>query len=188
MTIQANKRLEDALTRTLQQFFCVTHVDKSTRDDIRACQGLSRLFVYGEHGQQYSVLCQHLAITHDDLPHVTYPKAVYEDVAARGMIHYLHSFRRDFDDIAILRHDNMIGGNTHGVGQLGVEYEVPILTVNWHEELRVHHGQHQLQLFLGSMPRDMDGGDALVKDFCSLLEKGIYRAVDHFLVSGQRGR
>src|SRR5439155_25960094 len=115
MTIQAYKRLEDALTRTLQQFFCVTHVDKSTRDDIRACQGLSRLFVYGEHGQQYSVLCQHLAITHDDLPHVTYSKAVYKDVAARTMIHYLHSMRRVFYDIAMLRHDTLIGMDTHGV-------------------------------------------------------------------------
>src|SRR5205085_8119907 len=130
MTIQANKRLEDALACTLQQFFCVTHVDKSTRDDIRACQGLSRLFIYGEHSQQYSVLCQHLAITHDDLPHITYPETVYEDVTARSMIHNLHSFRRDFYDIAILRQDNMIGRNTHGIGQFCVEYELPILTVN----------------------------------------------------------
>src|SRR2546423_10747896 len=146
MTIQANKRLEYAFARTLQQFFCVTHVDKSTRDDIRACQGLSRLFVYGEHGQQYSVLCQHLAITHDDLPHVTYPKAVYEDVAARGMIHYLHAFRCDLDDVAILRQDYMIGRNTHRMGQLGMEHKLAILTMDWHEELWVHHGQHQLQL------------------------------------------
>src|SRR5690242_6535069 len=187
MTIQANERLQDALACALQQFFCVTHIDKSARDDIRPRQWLPRLFIYGEHGQQYAVLCQYLAIAHDDLPHVTYPKAVYEDVAAGGVIYYLHAFRRDFDDIAILCQDNMVGRNTHRMGQLGMKYELAILTMDWHEELWVHHGQHQLQLFLGSMPRDVDIGDALVKNLCSLLEKVVDRAVNHFFVAGNRG-
>ena len=149
---------------------------------------MPRLFIDGKHRQQYAVLCQYLAITHDDLPHVTYPKAIYKNVAARGMIHYLHSFRRDFDNITILRQDNMIVRNTHGVGQLGMKYKLTVLTVNRHEELRVHHGQHQFQLFLSRVPRDMDGGDALVKDFCSLSKQVIDRAVDHFLVAGHGGR
>src|SRR2546428_10045655 len=152
MAIQANNRLQDALTRALQQFFCVPNVDKSTRDDIRTRQGLSRLFIDGEHCQQYSVLRQYLAIAHDDLPHVTYPKTIYKDVAARGMAHNLHSFLRDLDNITILCQDNMIGRSAHGVGQLGMEYELTILAVNWHEELRAQHGKHQLQLFLRGMP------------------------------------
>ena len=44
--------------------------------------------------------------------------------------------------------------------------------------------QHQFQLFLGGMTRNMDIRDGLVKHFRSLAEQVVDRAIDHFFVAG----
>src|SRR5439155_17050749 len=109
MAIEANERFQDVLARTLQQFFRVTHVDEATRDDIGTCERLPGLFIDGEHGHQYTVLGQDLAVTQHDLSYVADAKAVDEDVATHSMVGYFNGVRRDFNDITILGQDYMFG-------------------------------------------------------------------------------
>src|SRR5215470_6347615 len=58
--------------------------------------------------------------------------------------------------------------------------------MNRHEEIWSQQVQHQLQLFLGRMTRNMYIGDSLVVHVGSLAEKVVDRATDHFLIARHR--
>src|SRR6266567_5213713 len=74
------------------------------------------------------------------------------------------------------------------MSQFRVQHQLTIFTVNRHEELRAKHSQHQFQLFLGSMPRNMYIRDGLVEDLRTLAEQVVNRTIDHFLVTRYRCR
>src|SRR5258708_20351064 len=59
--------------------------------------------------------------------------------------------------------------------------------MNGQEEIWAQQVQHQLQLFLGGMARNMHIGDSLVVDVSPLAEKVVDCAIDHFLVAWNRG-
>src|SRR5712692_1414008 len=151
MAYQADEGFQDAFTRTFQQFFGITHIDEATRDDIGAGQGLAGFFIDGEDHHQYAILGEHLAVAQDDLSDISDAQAVYKDVATGYMVGDLEGLWSDFDNISILGDDDMVGGNFHGVSQLGMQDELAVFAVNRHKELRVEQGQHQFQLFLGTM-------------------------------------
>ena len=64
--------------------------------------------------------------------------------------------------------------------------QVPILTVNGHEEFWLDQVQQQFQLFLTAMPVNMDLRYLIVKYLSPLLEKVIHRPIDHRLVTRYR--
>src|SRR5260370_1455810 len=59
--------------------------------------------------------------------------------------------------------------------------------MNGQEEIWSQQGQHQLQLFLGGVARNMYIGDSLVVHVGPLAEKVVDRAADHFLIARHWG-
>src|SRR5947209_2771215 len=116
MTIQTNKRFEHTFAGTFQQLFGIAHVDKATRDNIRTCDGMSRLFIDGEHYHQNAILRQHLPVTQYNLPNVAHAKAINKDVAAGSMIDHFDRIWSDFNDITIFSQHDMVFRNTYRVG------------------------------------------------------------------------
>src|SRR5581483_10202630 len=52
MTVKTNKRCENMLTSSFEQFLGVTHIDKAARDDVWASYRLTCLFIDGEHSHE----------------------------------------------------------------------------------------------------------------------------------------
>src|SRR5438105_2199834 len=135
MTIQTNKRFEHALAGAFQELFGIAHVDKATRDNIRTCYGVPRLFIDGEHHHQNAILCQHLPVTQYNLSNIANAKAIDKNIAAGGMVGHFDRVWRDFNDIAILGYDNVIFWNTQRIGQLRMQDQLTIFTMHGHEEV-----------------------------------------------------
>src|SRR5215813_2130911 len=91
--------------------------------------------------------------------------------------------RGHLDEVPIFRNHNVFPRNTQRGSQFCMQYQLPILSMNWYEKLWSHQTQHQLQFFLCTMPRNVYIGDALVKHISTLTEEAIDCAMHHLLIS-----
>src|SRR5579883_667847 len=73
--------------------------------------------------------------------------------------------------------------------ELGMEHQLTIFTVNGHKEAGTQQRDHQLQLFLRAMARNVYIRDALIEHLSSLAKQAVDRPMYHFLVARYgRGR
>ena len=77
--------------------------------------------------------------------------------AARCMVDHGATAVVHLEHVAVLQHEDILGRHTHGLGQLGVRGQHPVLAVQRHEVARLHEAQHQLELLLAPVAPDVDG-------------------------------
>src|SRR5512147_161552 len=104
------------------------------------------------------------------------PAHVHEPRAAGAGFRELHHH-------AVLDDEDVLLRNIDLLRELGVVHEVAVLAVHGNEVFRLDQGEHELQLFLGRMARDVDLGHLLVEDLGPVLEQVVDDPHDAALVA-----
>ena len=105
-----------------------------------------------------SVLGELLTVAKNDGVSITDTKAVNVDNAgidagAKRDLAVAHLER-----VAVVEQPDILAGNAYGFRKLRVSAKVDGLTVDWHEVARMHHGEHELELLLATVARNVHDG------------------------------
>ena len=103
------------------------------------------------------------------------------------MLGNLRMVGANFEDIPVLDDEDVLGRQSHGLGKPGVQDQVPVLTVNRHEVLRLDQGDHELQFFLARMSGHVNELVMSPDDIGAKPEQIVDRAADEFLVAWDGG-
>ncbi len=98
---------------------------------------------------------ERVALVEHVLRRVAHRQAVHEHDAALHGLAALHSPARQLQALAVLADEHVVGRDAGRLGQLGVGAQVRGLAVHGHERLRLHDGQHELQLLGAGVAGDV---------------------------------
>ena len=127
-------------------------------------------------------------VAHHDLLELLHPRAV-EEHAARGHAGLARGGGRgEGEDVAVLEHEHVLGGQAALHGQAGVLREHAVLAVDGDEAAGPHALDQLHELVLGGVARHVDAGGATVHDVAAAPEQVADQARDGPLVAGDGAR
>ena len=91
------------------------------------------------------------------------------------------------EGVAVVLDEDVLLGNAHLNGKLGMGTKVNRLAVDRHEVGRMRHGKHELELLLATVTRNVHERIGLVVDLATDLRKRVNDALDGLLVAGNGG-
>src|ERR1700686_3186617 len=96
----------------------------------------------------------------------------------------------DFENVSSFDQHHFANRSGHGAGQLGVQLELPVFTVDRNEIFRPHQVDDELQFFLAAVTAHVNrrGRALVVDDERSAAEQVVHHAVDGFFVAGNDAR
>ena len=93
----------------------------------------------------------------------------------------------DFEYISVLDDEDILGRQSHGLRETGVQDQVAVLAVNWHEVFRPDQGDHEFEFFLARMSGHVNQLVMPPDDIGAKPEEVVDGAADQFLVAWDRG-
>src|SRR3972149_4539915 len=180
-------RGDDPLDGGLDHAVVLRPVDEAAGDDLGPPDDVAGLLVDGDDDHEHAVVGEGPAVAEDDVPDLADRQAVDEDVAGRdrggppgGAVGQELDRLAGLDDEHVLRRD---AGLDRQAPMLDLH---PELAVDRDEVLRLREAEHELQLFLAGVARDMGPLDRVVEDVRAGLEEVVDRPAHVLLVAGDR--
>ena len=96
-----------------------------------------------------------LAVPQHHAAHITHAGAVHKDLARGDGALDLAGLSGELEYGADFADEDVLGVHAHGLGQLGVDLQVPLLAVDGQEELGLYKTVNDLQLFLAGVAGHM---------------------------------
>src|SRR3954453_12876972 len=179
--------LRHPLERLLHDRVLLVQMDEAPRDDLGLADDGARLLVDGHDDEEHAVIRECPTIAQHDVPDVADRQPVDVDVAGghrRGPAG--RSVRRELDRRAVLDDEHVLRGDAGLDREPAVLDLHPELAVHWDEVLRLGQTEHQLELFLAGVARDVGALDGVVVDVRPGLEQVVDGARDRLLVAWDR--
>ena len=95
------------------------------------------VYAYNDH----TVLCQVLAIPQHHSPHIAHTGAIHIDLSGSHRRTDLAGLAGEFKDASQLSDKDVSGIHTHGLSQLAMDLQMPLLAVDGQEELGLGNGE-----------------------------------------------
>ena len=146
-----------------EQRVAVVH-DEAARDHLGHALERAGLLVDGDDRHDQAVFGQVAAIAEHLVAHLARPRAVDQHAADRRLAGDAGALGVELQDVAVLGQEDLrlrLAPGEHALGDARMLRQLPELAVNRHEIARPHERQHQLQLLLAAVARDVDVLDAL---------------------------
>src|SRR5699024_8668228 len=150
------------LPQLVHQSLGLLYIYKAPGDDVGAGDQGPVLSGHGDHHNHHAVLGQVAAVPQHHAAHVAHAGAVHEHLARGDGAPQLAGLGGQLNDPADVADDDVVGLHPHLLGQLGVDFQMALLPVDWDEELGLHQAVHDLQLLLTGVAGDVQGHGPLV--------------------------
>ena len=126
------------------------------------------------------VLCQVLAVSEDDVAHVSHAESVNQDVADRNTVRHLRAVRCQLKHVSRLQDKNILFGDTQFLNKLGLSLEVTIFSVHGNGIFWLDQSIDQLNILLAGVSGYMN---VLEYDVRPLQKELIDHVGDRFLIA-----
>ena len=137
---------------------------ESPRDDLRSVHDNTGIFVKCQIDNDQSFLRQHPPLFQNAAAYIAHPFAIDHHPAGVDGVFHPGAVVIKFDHASVFSHQNRLPGDAHLLCQSGMQKQVPVFAVGRNKILGPCHADHQLQLFLKSMPGYMYFRYLLVDD------------------------
>src|SRR2546428_515541 len=180
-----HQRLFDHVLGLLQQGLGLAQLDETALHDLGTADQTGIFSVNHEHDDKHTVAREVFSVSKHLMSQLA--QAIDVDRLSMDASNDPSTSLADVEHVSVGQHEAVVLRDPDRLGQLAVVDHVPVLAVDWDEELGTHQAEHELQLFVGGMAVHVDVGHRAVEDLGALPVKVVDSARNQLLVSGDRG-
>ena len=183
----ALQTLENDALHLLDEVLRLLLVYEAARDDLRPGDEGAVLARKGQDYDYHAVLCQVLSVPEHDAAHVAHAVAVHKDPPGGHGAVDAGAVGVHLNDLADVGNDDVPGVHAHPLGQLGVDFQVPLLAVDGDKKPGLHQGVDDLQLVGAGVAGDVELPGPLVDHLGALPVQLVDHGADGVLIAGDSG-
>ncbi len=180
--------LREAFLQVVDEIARLGEIEHAARDEVRTGDDARFLRVDGDDDHHDPVAGEVLAIAQHRFADVADPAAVDHHVAAVGPSDFLRALFGELHHVTVLGDEDVVARDAGLLRQVAVRDEHAILAVDRDEVFRPHEVEHQQQLFLRGMSRDVGVAARSVDHVGADAIEVVDRLCDRLLVAGDRRR